>query len=138
MGCVFPYGRVIAAFVFHVKGISSGNGIEGYLYIDSSVGGRTGESFVKLEIEVPIQNRVRGYLDSGGREDSVPFHSIYPYPLEFPLLLAKHSPSPLCMGVSPAIVNVFLSDCLTFPTYSPKDFGVSGEAIGSGVLPSKK
>ena len=89
MGCVFPYGRVIATFVFHVKGISSGNGIEGYLYIDSSVGGRTGESFVKLEIEVPIQNRVRGYLDSGGREDSVPFHSIYPYTLEFPFVIGE-------------------------------------------------
>ena len=86
---IYPYGRVIAAFVFHVKGISSGNGIEGYLYIDSSVGGRTGESFVKLEIEVPIQNRVRGYLDSGGREDSVPFHSIYPYTLEFPFVIGE-------------------------------------------------
>ena len=50
---------------------------------------RAGESFVKLEIEVPIQNRVRGYLDSGGREDSVPFHPIYPYTLEFPFVIGE-------------------------------------------------
>lgn len=72
-----------------------------------------------------------------GRFGSLPLD--LPVPPRIPLCYwAKHSPSPLCMGVSPAIVNVFLSDCLTFPTYSPKDFGVSGEAIGSGVLPSKK